>query len=236
MIPYIKQGDAPYPDCWIHNLLRADKSRGSLVKNETLKIDLPSGLLIKARQIASPNQDPRPEGVVPDLIVIHCISLPPGQFGGSHIEELFTNCLNPDAHSYFRDICGLQVSAHVLIRRDGEILQFVPFHDRAWHAGSSCHEGRDDCNDFSVGIELEGTDDGEFEDFQYERLAALVNALVSEYPSLGTDRIVGHSEIAPGRKTDPGAGFDWNLLSALLKRRQRYNQTTIGGGRGARTT
>jgi len=206
------------------------------VKNETLKFEIQSGLLTDVRQIASPNRDPRPDDVVTDLIVIHSISLPPGQFGGPHIEELFTNCLDPDGHSYFRDICGLQVSAHVLIRRDGEIIQFVPFHDRAWHAGSSCHEGRDGCNDFSVGIELEGTDDGEFEDLQYEKLAAVVSALVKEYPGLRTDRIVGHSEIAPGRKTDPGTGFDWTLLSALLKRAQRYNWTTMDRGRGTRTT
>ena len=206
------------------------------MKSETVEIDTQSGLLIDSRQIPSPNKDARPAGVVPDLIVIHCISLPPGRFGGPQIQEFFTNCLDPDAHSYFRDICGLQVSAHVLIRRDGEILQFVPFHDRAWHAGTSCHEGRDACNDFSIGIELEGTDDREFEAPQYERLAALIDALVSGYPDLEYDRIVAHSEIAPGRKTDPGAGFDWKLLGSLLARRQRYNQTTAGRGRGNRTT
>jgi AmpD protein len=206
------------------------------VKSETLNIDTESGLLIDARQIPSPNQDSRPEGIVPDLIVIHCISLPPGQFGGPHIEEFFTNCLDPDTHSYFLEICGLQVSAHVLIRRKGEILQFVPFQNRAWHAGTSCHEGRDACNDFSIGIELEGTDDREFESLQYERLAALIDALVSGYPDLNYNRIVAHSEIAPGRKTDPGAGFDWKLLGALLTRRRRYNQAALGRRRGNRTT
>jgi AmpD protein len=154
--------------------------------------------------------------MAPDLIVIHCISLPPGDFGGPHIEELFCNCLDPDQHPYFRDICGLEVSAHVLIRRDGEIVQFVPFHRRAWHAGESCHEGRERCNDFSIGIELEGTDDASFEDGQYESLVGIVAALCKTYPDLSPDRIVAHSEIAPGRKTDPGPGFDWSRLVAQL--------------------
>ena len=215
---------------------RLSNDKLPFVGSDILKIDTQSGQLIGARQLPSPNRDARPEGIVPDLIVVHCISLPPGQFGGPHIGELFTNCLDPDAHPYFRDICAVQVSAHVLIRRDGEILQFVPFHDRAWHAGTSCHEGRDACNDFSIGIELEGTDDGEFEELQYDKLAMLVAALVAEYPGIEFDRIVGHSEIAPGRKTDPGAGFDWNLLNTLLKRRQRYNPTNLGRGRGTRTT
>lgn len=196
------------------------------VNTKKLTIDTASGQIVEARLIPSPNQDARPGGVEPDLIVIHCISLPPGQFGGPHIEELFTNCLDPAAHSYFGEICGLEVSAHVLIRRNGEILQFVPFHQRAWHAGASCHEGREACNDFSIGIELEGTDDGEFDSRQYDSLAVLVDELTNRYPGLCSDRIVGHSEIAPGRKTDPGPGFDWNQLNALLRGERRYNPVT----------
>ncbi|MGI9264167.1 MAG: 1,6-anhydro-N-acetylmuramyl-L-alanine amidase AmpD [Gammaproteobacteria bacterium] len=199
-------------------------------------MDTTTGLVVGARLILSPNQDARPDGVEPDLIVVHCISLPPGQFGGPHIEELFTNCLDPEAHSYFGEICGLEVSAHVLIRRDGEIVQFVPFHQRAWHAGTSCHKGREACNDFSIGIELEGTDDGEFESRQYDSLAMLVDELVQQYPGLHRDRIVGHSDIAPGRKTDPGPGFNWGLLNALLSGEQRYNPVTKSRDGRTRTT
>jgi len=177
-----------------------------------MHIEPESGLLGEARQVASPNFDDRPEGAVPELIVVHCISLPPGCFGGSHIEALFTNCLDPGAHPYFAEVCGLEVSAHALIRRDGEIVQFVPFHRRAWHAGASCFEGRECCNDFSVGIELEGTDEGDYEPVQYRRLADLVKALAGAYPSLAGAPLVGHSDIAPGRKTDPGPGFDWTRL------------------------
>jgi AmpD protein len=181
-----------------------------------MHIEPEAGLLTDARQVPSPNHDERPPGSEPELIVVHCISLPPGCFGGPHIERLFTNCLEPREHPYFEEICGLEVSAHALIRRDGEIIQFVPFHRRAWHAGQSCYEGRERCNDFSIGIELEGTDDGEYEPIQYERLAELVRALGMAYPSLAGAPLVGHSDIAPGRKTDPGPGFDWDRLTALL--------------------
>ena len=181
-----------------------------------MHIEPEHGLLAGARQVPSPNHDERPAGSVPELIVVHCISLPPGCFGGPHIERLFTNCLDPGEHPYFEEICGLEVSAHALIRRDGEVVQFVPFHRRAWHAGPSCYAGRERCNDFSVGIELEGTDDGTYEAVQYERLAELVRALGTAYPGLADAPLVGHSDIAPGRKTDPGPGFDWARLGALL--------------------
>lgn len=181
-----------------------------------MHIEPADGLLVGARQVASPNHDERPPGSEPELIVVHCISLPPGCFGGPHIEQLFTNRLDPAEHPYFEEIGHLEVSAHVLIRRDGELVQFVPFHRRAWHAGQSCYAGRDRCNDFSVGIELEGTDDGEFEAVQYERLAALVAALGVAYPGLRAAPLAGHSDIAPGRKSDPGPGFDWHRLDGLL--------------------
>ncbi len=148
--------------------------------------------------------------------MVHGISLPPGQFGGPWIDALFTNRLAPDAHPYFAGICHLRVSAHALIRRDGEVIQYVPFHRRAWHAGESNHCGRGRCNDFSIGVEMEGTDDLEYEALQYTRLATLVHALVEAYPALSTDRVVGHADIAPGRKTDPGAVFDWPRLRRLL--------------------
>jgi AmpD protein len=160
--------------------------------------------------------DDRPEGTDINLLVLHSISLPPGEFGGHWIEKLFSNTLPPDAHPYFAEIHQLQVSAHVLIQRDGHIVQFVPFDKRAWHAGESCYEGTERCNDFSIGIELEGTDTDSFEDIQYEQLAAIIGALNETYPSITTSRITGHSDIAPGRKTDPGSGFDWSKLSALL--------------------
>jgi AmpD protein len=160
--------------------------------------------------------DDRPEGADINLLVIHSISLPPGEYGGDSIERLFTNSLPADAHPYFRQIHQLQVSAHVLIRRDGSMIQFVPFDKRAWHAGESCYRGQQRCNDFSIGIELEGTDTDAFEAAQYEALVELVKALCRYYPAITTQRIAGHSDIAPGRKTDPGTGFDWDRLSTLL--------------------
>lgn len=151
-----------------------------------------------------------------ELVVLHGISLPPGEFGGPWIERLFTNCLDPAAHPYFREIRGLEVSSHVLIGRDGGLTQFVPFGRRAWHAGESRYGGRERCNDFSVGIELEGADDVPYEAAQYAALAGVISALRASYPSLGSAEIVGHSDIAPGRKTDPGPAFDWPRLDALL--------------------
>ncbi len=181
-----------------------------------MRIDT-AGWLDAARRVPSPNQDARPPGCRPELIVVHNISLPPGEFGGPHIEALFTNRLDPGAHPYFAGIAGLRVSAHLLIRRDGALVQFVPFGRRAWHAGVSCWRGRPACNDFSVGIELEGTDDRPYGDAQYTRLAAVVTALRRHYPSLTADALAGHCDIAPGRKTDPGPAFDWDRLRALLE-------------------
>lgn len=158
-------------------------------------------------QIASPNCDARPDGAKVCLLVIHNISLPPGEFGGNGIVELFTNALDPAAHPYYAQIAGLKVSAHFLVRRDGAIVQFVPAELRAWHAGVSCWKGRERCNDFSIGIELEGADDRAFADAQYAALSALTRALCARY---AIDDIVGHADIAPGRKTDPGPCFDWN--------------------------
>ena len=173
------------------------------------------GLLEGARFIVSPNCDERPAGSAVELLVIHNISLPPGEFGGPGIIELFTNGLDPEAHPYYRGIAGRKVSAHFLIRRDGELIQFVPCTQRAWHAGESNWRGRSRCNDFSVGIELEGTDAAPFEEAQYARLAALSRALAAKYPGIAS---AGHSDIAPGRKTDPGPCFDWARYRELLKR------------------
>ncbi|MFZ1326687.1 MAG: 1,6-anhydro-N-acetylmuramyl-L-alanine amidase AmpD [Candidatus Contendobacter sp.] len=179
-------------------------------------VDPTSGLLDAAQQRSSPNCDERPAGVSVELLVIHGISLPPGEFGGPWIDALFTNALAADAHPYFQAIANLRVSAHVLIRRDGELMQYVPFHRRAWHAGASCFANRSCCNDFSIGIELEGVDDQPYTDRQYRRLAAVVAALRVVYPALTPDRWVGHADIAPGRKTDPGPAFDWVRLRRLL--------------------
>lgn len=162
--------------------------------------------------IASPNCDERPAGTDIDLLVIHAISLPPGEFGGPAIENLFLNRLDSAAHPYYAGIAGMQVSAHFLVRREGAITQFVPCVKRAWHAGESSWRGRSRCNDFSVGIELEGTDDVPFEGAQYESLARLTRSLMAAYPVID---IAGHSEIAPGRKTDPGSHFDWGRFRAL---------------------
>ncbi|WP_455211381.1 1,6-anhydro-N-acetylmuramyl-L-alanine amidase AmpD [Kaarinaea lacus] len=179
-------------------------------------VDPQTGLLDQARQVESPNFDERPPDTPMDLLVIHNISLPPGQFGGPWIDDLFTNRLDPDAHPYFKEIHALQVSAHILIRRNGEIVQYVPFHKRAWHAGQSNYCGRNRCNDFSIGIELEGCDTEDFEDCQYLQLAVVIKALLQAYPNLSSDHITGHSDIAPERKTDPGPHFDWKKLRHLL--------------------
>jgi AmpD protein len=171
-----------------------------------------AGLIRPAAQCPSPNQDDRPEGALPELIVIHGISLPPGGFGGPYIEQLFTNCLDISAHSYFEEIAGLHVSAHLVLRRDGSLLQFVPLGRRAWHAGPSSFRGRSCCNDFSIGIELEGEDEVPYADAQYVELPLVIRALFEAYPSLNTRLIAGHCDIAPGRKTDPGPAFDWLRL------------------------
>ena len=175
-----------------------------------LQVDITSGLLRGARQVASPNCDARPAGVEADLIVVHGISLPPGDFGGPWIDRLFTNSLPLDAHPYFAEIGVLRVSSHVVVARDGGLTQYVKFTDRAWHAGVSSYQGRAACNDFSIGIELEGVDDLAYEDAQYQALAEVVAALCKAYPRLSPERLAGHSDIAPGRKTDPGPAFDWS--------------------------
>jgi AmpD protein len=172
--------------------------------------------LLEARRVLSPNCDERPGGGDIDLIVVHGISLPPGEYGGPWIDDLFTNRLDAQAHPYFATIADLQVSAHVLIRRDGELVQYVPFTRRAWHAGQSCFRGRAACNDFAIGIELEGDDDRPYETLQYERLAELITLLRQRFPGIRSDAVVGHCDIAPGRKTDPGPAFDWRHLARLL--------------------
>ena len=181
-----------------------------------MQINTKTGLIDNIQYIASPNRDDRPADEDIDLIVVHSISLPPGEYGGPWIEKLFTNTLPADEHPYFKEIHQLKVSAHVLIHRDGSVQQFVPFHQRAWHAGASCYEGRETCNDYSIGIEMEGTDDSAFEECQYLQLAELINALTASYEKIDKNRLTGHSDIAPGRKTDPGTGFDWNKLRSVL--------------------
>jgi len=170
------------------------------------------GVATPARQVVSPNRDPRPPGTDITLLVVHGISLPPGEFGGDAIFDLFTNRLDPGAHPYHATIAGLAVSAHFLIRRDGALIQFVPCAERAWHAGRSAWKGRAQCNDYSVGVELEGADEIAYTGAQYAMLARLVRALRRRYAIAD---IVGHSDVAPGRKTDPGPAFDWDRLHRL---------------------
>jgi AmpD protein len=173
-------------------------------------------LLNKAVYKASPNCDDRPDEKDISGIVIHNISLPPGEFGGGWIEDLFLNSLDTTAHPYFASLDALKVSAHLLIKRNGDVIQFVPFDKRAWHAGVSTWDGREKCNDFTVGIELEGCDDSRFEAAQYQALAMTIHALIDSYSGLNLEAIKGHSEVAPGRKTDPGPYFDWDKLKVLL--------------------
>lgn len=190
-----------------------------------VQLDAANDWLTGVRRVASDNCDERPAAAAIDAIVIHGISLPPGEFGGAWIDALFTNTLDGAAHPYFHEICHLRVSAHVLISRAGEVTQFVPFSRRAWHAGASALAGRSGCNDFSIGIELEGCDDRPYNDVQYARLAELIAALMKSYPAITSDRIVGHCDIAPGRKTDPGPSFDWPRLRRLLARRTIARRT-----------
>jgi len=185
-----------------------------------------AGWLSAARACPSPNFGPRPAGVVVDLVVIHSISLPPGEYGGDAIERLFTNRLDWDAHPYYGEIRGLQVSAHFLVRRDGELLQFVSCEQRAWHAGRSSWRGRENCNDYSVGIELEGLEGELFEAAQYDTLAGLLRSLVQLHP---IEAVVGHEHVAPGRKCDPGPGFDWPLLMRMLAWPDRYFPEGVRG-------
>lgn len=173
----------------------------------------PQGWCPRARHIASPNFGPRPQGTLVNLAVIHSISLPPGIYGGDEIERLFTNQLDWDAHPYFDQIRGAEVSSHFVIRRDGELLQFVSAHERAWHAGQSSWQGRDNCNDYSLGIELEGLEDLPFEPVQYQALAQLLQEARLACP---ITQVAGHEHVAPGRKRDPGQAFEWGTLQALL--------------------
>jgi AmpD protein len=181
-----------------------------------MQIDLETGLMRDVRHIASPNHDSRPAGIEADLIVVHGISLPPGEFGGPWIDRLFTNSLPVEMHPYFAEVGSLRVSSHVVVARDGAVTQYVAFTERAWHAGKSIYQGREACNDFSVGVELEGADTLPYEAAQYVALAQVVAALCAAYPGLSPDRLVGHSDIAPGRKTDPGPAFDWSRARRLI--------------------
>ena len=179
-------------------------------------IELPEGILPSARHCPSPNCDERPDASPPAGVVLHGISLPPGRFGGDEIEALFTNTLDWESHPFFEEIRGLRVSAHLLIRRDGELLQFVPLSMRAWHAGESSFRGRSRLNDSTIGIELEGDDDTPYDDRQYPVLAEVLRALFETYPTLSARVLAAHSDVAPGRKTDPGPAFDWLRLYDLL--------------------
>ncbi|WP_018716516.1 1,6-anhydro-N-acetylmuramyl-L-alanine amidase AmpD [Arhodomonas aquaeolei] len=175
-----------------------------------------TGWLASARWCPSPNHNERPVGTAVDAIVLHGISLPPGDFGGDAIERLFTNRLDPAAHPFFAEVADLRVSSHLLIRRDGELVQFVGLDARAWHAGRSALAGRVECNDFAIGIELEGTDEVPYTEAQYTRLLPLLETLMGHYPGIRRERIVGHCHVAPGRKTDPGPHFEWERLTRAL--------------------
>ncbi|MGC8121520.1 1,6-anhydro-N-acetylmuramyl-L-alanine amidase AmpD [Marinobacter sp. VGCF2001] len=175
-----------------------------------------TGRIAGARWCPSPNFGARPEGTSVSLLVVHNISLPPEQFGGPHIENFFCNCLDTSVHPYFETIAGLKVSAHALIRRDGSVVQFVSCLDRAWHAGRSSFQGRDECNDYSIGIELEGADEIPYTESQYRALARLARMIMAAWPEITPRRVAGHSDIAPGRKTDPGPAFAWSHFRSLL--------------------
>lgn len=176
------------------------------------------GWLVGARRLVSPNHDLRPAGVAVDMLVVHGITLPPGCFGRGQVDALFTNTLDPDVHPFYAQIADLRVSAHGLINRTGRLTQYVSFDDRAWHAGVSAWEGRTGVNDFAVGIELEGTDECPYSPTQYRRLAEITDALLIHYRAMDRSRIVAHSDIAPGRKTDPGPAFDWACFNRWLDR------------------
>jgi AmpD protein len=187
-----------------------------VVSDQTITTLRETGRLPEARWCPSPNFGPRPDDASVSLLVVHNISLPPGQFGGPEIEDFFCNRLDHTAHPYFETIAGMQVSAHALIRRDGSVVQFVSLLDRAWHAGRSSFQGEEECNDFSIGIELEGTDDVPYTEDQYRQLADLTHLIMAAWPRITPDRMAGHCDIAPGRKTDPGPFFDWSHFRAVL--------------------
>ena len=177
---------------------------------------LSNTILSAAQYLPSPNHDERPAGTTPDLLVIHSISLPPDDYGGPWIADLFLNRLDPSVHPYFSEIHQMKVSAHALVRREGEVIQFVCLDKRAWHAGESCFNGRENCNDFSIGIELEGSDRIPYTDAQYHALARITREIMERYPGITPNRITGHEHIAPGRKTDPGPAFDWKRYRKAL--------------------
>lgn len=179
-----------------------------------MQVDCSSGWLSGASICASPHYGPRPVGQEPSLIVLHGISLPAGEFGGPYIHALFTNTLDTQTDPRFTYLAGLRVSAHLLIDRQGDVTQFVAFTDRAWHAGKSWFAGQAECNDYSIGVELEGSDDHPYTDAQYDCLQTLIPVLRTAYPAIAANRVVGHCHIAPGRKTDPGPFFDWSRLAA----------------------
>jgi AmpD protein len=182
-------------------------------------VDPTSGWLAGARRAPSPNFDERPAGTVINTLIVHSISMPPGQFGGRDVERFFTNTLDWSSHPFYRQVEGMTVSSHLFIRRSGEVVQFVPLKKRAWHAGLSVFDGRARVNDFSIGIELEGCDEMGFEQSQYRALVEVTESLMSAFPALTPDRIAGHADIAPGRKTDPGPHFDWARYRAALRAR-----------------
>ena len=182
-----------------------------------MQVDKQTGRLIGVEYCSSPNQSIRPQGSEINLVVVHAISLPPGQYGGSAINDLFLNQLDITEHPYYLGLKGLQVSAHLLIRREGEIVQYVAFDQQAWHAGLSSYSGCSGCNEYSIGIELEGDDETPFTKAQYQQLNQIIQALYAAYPQLGLQNIVGHCDIAPGRKTDPGPHFDWSQVMPRTK-------------------
>ncbi|TLM73664.1 1,6-anhydro-N-acetylmuramyl-L-alanine amidase AmpD [Microbulbifer harenosus] len=193
-----------------------------------MKYQVQSGWLSGARRLPSPHCNSRPESSAVDLLVIHSISLPPGQYGGPYIDDFFLGHLDVDAHPYFSEIASLQVSAHLLIDRNGHVTQYVPLSERAWHAGQSVFCGRENCNDFSIGIELEGLDTDTYTEAQYESLAEVTLAIMDAYPLIDKSRITGHSDIAPGRKLDPGPGFDWALYFEKLDRLMEAGSSGAG--------
>lgn len=211
----------------------ASDHSGATVYGEDIKVLRETGRLSSARWCPSPNCGPRPEGAAISLLVVHSISLPPGQFGGRYIEDFFTNCLNPEEHPYFLTIADMRVSAHVLIRRDGAVVQFVSLLERAWHAGRSCFQGVEECNDFSIGVELEGADDIPYTPQQYRALTELSAVITSAWPGITSDRITGHCDIAPGRKTDPGPAFEWHYFRASLQVAQSAGHSGEQSQKGA---
>ena len=203
-------------ECLLAQINGYDCEQSLWLYDKRVKLDSSRNRLLDARQLASPNFDERPADCELSLIVIHGISLPPGEYGGPEIDRFFTNTLDPAAHPYFSEIAQLRVSSHLLIRRGGEVVQYVPFLKRAWHAGQSSYDGCEACNDFSIGIELEGQDEEAYAAVQYERLAEVVHCLTEGFPGLSTERLAGHCDIAPQRKTDPGPAFDWAQLQRQL--------------------